>query len=119
MLFTLLSACGQDYGNKLESNEIDIYFTNQKDEELARAIALYWKENHLLGEKKQFLQLERKGKTFELKLIPTEKFNIDKLSFDERSLLLSLQKDLQKLTHSDKLEVVIADSQFNTLFNIN
>lgn len=119
LLFILLSACGQDYGNKLESNEIDIYFTNQKDEEIARNIAVYWKEHNLLGNKKQFLQLENDGNNFFLKLIPSEKFQSDQFSYDERASLKKLQDSLQAIVAPQHLELVIANSQFKTLYNIN
>jgi hypothetical protein len=119
LLIILLGACGQDYGNKLESNEIDIYFTNQKDEEIARKIGLFWKENQLLGTKKQYLQLDRKEKAIELKLIPSEKFDVNQLSFDERSVLKSLQDSLRLYLKNHELELVIADRQFKSLYNIN
>lgn len=115
----LFVACSQDYGSKLESAEMDIFFTNQSDEKLARKIAVYWKENHFLGAKKQFLQLNRKGKSFELKLIAKEKFSMATFSFDERALLKSLQDSLQKVVEPEHLELVIADKQFKTRYNIN
>jgi len=118
-LFILLSACGQDYGNKLESTELDIFFTNSDDEETARNIAVYWKEHQLLGEKKQFLQLERNGQILELKLIPSEKFEPKQFSFDERATLKSLQDSLQKVVQPNRLELVISNRQFKTLYNIN
>jgi hypothetical protein len=119
LLLILLGACGQDYGNKLESNELDIFFTNPDDEEIARNIAMYWKEHQLLGEKKQFLQIERKGQILELKLIPSAKFEPKQFSFDERAILKSLQDSLQKVVHPNRLELVIANRQFKTLYNIN
>jgi hypothetical protein len=115
----LFVACSQDHGSKLESAEMDIFFTNQSDEEIARKIAVYWKENHFLGDKKQFLQLNRKGKSLELKLIAKEKFSVASFSFDERALLKGLQDSLQKVVEPEHLELVIADKQFNTLYNIN
>jgi hypothetical protein len=119
LLIFLFSACGQDYGNKLESNELDIYFTDNHDEDLARKIAEFWKQNKLLGNKKQYLQLSRNKDLVQLKLIPSEKFQAENFSFDERSILKSLQDSLQNKLNLKQLELVIANSQFKTIYNIN
>jgi hypothetical protein len=119
LLFSLISACGQNYGNKLESNELDIYYTDKNDENLAREIGVFWKKNNLLGTKKQYLQLSRYKNTAQLKIIPVEKFESKYLSFDERLTLKTLQDSLNKYLTNNNLELVIANDQFKTLYNIN
>jgi len=118
-LFAFVVACGTNYGNKLESEELDVYFTQIENENIAREVALYWKENQMLGSKKQYLQLDEKDSLFLLKIIPTETFDPQSFSFDERALLKNLQDSLQFLVAPKRLEIVIAKSNFETLYNIN
>ena len=119
--FLLLFAvsCGNDYGNKLESDEIDVFYINPEHEELARNIANYWKENDLLGSKKQSVQLDEENDVLVLKIIPTEKYDPSSFSFDERALLKQLQDSLQSRVHPKRLEIVIANTNFETVHNIN
>lgn len=119
LLIFILNACSVDYGNKLESDELDIFFKNQKDESLAKEIALYWKNHDLLGNKKQFLQLDHVDGIYQLKLIPTDKFDPKSFTFDERALLKQLQDSLQFIVAPKRLELVIANNNFEPLYNIN
>ncbi len=119
MLLFLFCSCGQDYGNKLESSELDIFYTDKNDEDLARNVAGFWKENDLLGKKKQFLHLSRNKNVVQLKLIPSEKFEVKNFSFDERATLKSLQDSLRIALKNNDLELVIANNQFKTVYNIN
>lgn len=119
MILFLFYACGQNYGNKLESSELDVFYTDRNDEDLARNVAVFWKQNDLLGKKKQFLQLSRYKNVVQLKLIPSEKFDVKTFSFDERSILISLQDSLRSHLDNNEIELVIADQQFKTLYNIN
>lgn len=119
LVLFLLIGCGENYGNKLESKELDIYYTDKNDEDLAREIAFFWKKTKMLGAKKQFLQLSRNKNLIQLKLIPSDKFDIEKLSFDERLTLKILQDSLNNDLQMSELELVIANRQFKTVYNIN
>lgn len=113
------SSCNQNYGNKLESEELDIYYADAKYENLAKSIGHYWKQNDFLGEKKQFIRLATEGELTVLQLVISNKADLQNLSFDERRLLLDLQDSLRSLPNAENLELVISDNNFNTLYNIN
>lgn len=120
ILLVLLGSCRQNYGNKLESDQLDVFFAAKDDEELARKVGQYWKSKDLIGTKKQFIRLEKKDGIYYIQLIPSTKFSIEKFSFDERSILKELQDDLQKTVFGEQMvHIVLADNQFNTLYDIN
>lgn len=119
LVFLVFTSCGANYGNKLESDELDVFYKQVENEELARKIALYWKENDFLGAKKQYLQLDEQNEVLLLKIISTEKFNPDTFTFDERAKLRELQDSLQPLVKPKRLEIVIAKNNFETIYNIN
>jgi hypothetical protein len=119
-LMVVLVSCGQNYGNKLESKELDVYFSNSAVENLARKLGKYWKENNLLGAKKQFLRLDKSSNFYSIHLIHSGQFKVQNMSFDERKLLKQLQDSLQKNVFSNnEVHVLICDEQFNPLYDIN
>lgn len=115
----LSSSCNQNYGNKLESDELDIYYVHSRDESLAKNIGLYWKAKGFLGDKKQYLRLDRAENTPTLQLVVSTKEYASGLSFDERKLLLDLQDSLRELRNAKNLEIELCDNNFQTLYNIN
>ncbi len=117
--FLLFSSCGTDYGNKLESEELDVFYTEIDNEPHARNIALYWKNHNMLGSKKQYLQLDEEDDILILKLIATDKFNPASFPFEERLLLKRLQDSLQLIVAPKRLEIVIAEKNFEPIYNIN
>lgn len=120
LTFFGLTSCQQNYGNRLESNELNVYYSHNQDEELARKVAVYWKENDFLTQTKQTLRLNREGDVVHFQLLVSDKESIKELSFDERKQLLGLQKDVQRKAFGDtQVELVICDNQFVELYNIN
>lgn len=118
-LLLISTACNQNYGNKLESDELDIYYVQATDESLAKNIGLFWKTNQLLGDKKQYLRLNRTEKMLTLQLVVSAKEYASGLSFDERKLLLDLQDSLRELPNAKSLEIELCDNNFTSLYNIN
>jgi hypothetical protein len=120
MLILTLVSCQQNYGNKLESNELDLYYTRIEDEALAREVGNYWKENDLLSQQKQSIQLDFINKTYYLNLITKDTANLKNISFDERNILITLQNELRKEIFSElNFSLVLCDNQFKPLYDIN
>lgn len=115
----LLSACGPNYGNEIHGENLTVYFENAGDKDLAKKIALYWKENDLLTGQRQSIQIESKKRKVYLRLIANEPKNGVELSFVELKDMLELQDNIREYTKRDHLEIVICDGQFETLKNIN
>jgi hypothetical protein len=120
-LVLLSSACTKGHGNKLESDQLDIYFEFQEDEERAAAIGKFWKDNELLGDQKQTLRLTKDDKTYLLQLIATDKKEVKNMPFSELKLLLDLQKSINEAIFMDSkpCEILLCDGSFQVLININ
>ena len=119
-LVLVLFSCQQDYGNKLESNELDVYFTRAKDEAKAREIGRYWKEEGFLSTTKQSIQLDYQGDSYILKLIAKDTNELKNISFDERNTLLQLQNAIQKkIFPTENFQLVLCNPTFTTRYNIN
>ncbi len=115
----LLTACGPDYGNEIHGGNLTVYFTDAKDESSAEKVALFWKENDLLTNKAQDLQLVRENGILRLKLIAFEPESATSMPFKERKALLDLQEEVREHLKEPALELVICDEEFEIVYNIN
>lgn len=115
-LVILLMSCNSDYGHKVVGDNLTVYFTDRNDEKLAETIAIFWKENDLIGETKQDLQLVRLTKKIELRIIANDPKNVKNMSFDERKLLAELEQELQKEIGESPLQLVICNNKFEPIY---
>lgn len=119
MAFLLLS-CGGDHGNRVVGDNFTVYFTNKKDQKLAEDIALYFKQNNLISNQKQDIQLTRFNKRFQLRLIATgSKEQVKNMSFEERKLLTELQTSLYKNVIKKPFDLVICNNKFEPIYTLN
>lgn len=119
----ILSSCSSDFGNKIQGGELTVHYPKSKDVEMAKQVALFWKDNDFLTGKPQDLQLLSEDNRFVLKIIASEyKMESFEISIEEKMTLLKLQKKLndQLLGDTPKvLEIEIAKNNFETIENIN
>ena len=114
-----MSSCGTDYGNQVQGGNLTVFFNEVEDQEFAERIALYWKDNQLMTESKQDLQLFHTGAKFELRLIANDPSTTTQMPFDERKLLMDLQGELRTHLALQQLDLVICDNEFEPIYNIN
>lgn len=120
LLLILFFACEENKGNRIEGEKIILFFDDKANFGTAKRIAEFWKENDFLGEKRQYLKLSKYGDVFYLSLIAEDKKSVHALSFYERKLLLELQKQIDSLLPKNHYSnIVLCDSNFEPLFNIN
>ena len=115
----LLTACGSDYGNEVRGGNLTVYFLNADDQQLAEKIARFWKENELLTDKKQDLQLTKTGDWYALHIIANEPKIVKDMPFDERRILLGLQSELQSELGVNNFQLIVCNSSFEPIYNIN
>ena len=116
----LFQSCSSGNGNKVSGENLDIYFTDKKDEQKATELAFFWKENNLIGKRKQSLKLLKSKDNFLLYLICTEPEKLNELPIHEKNLLLDLQDSLNaKVFNPIPCNIYLCDQEFNPLININ
>lgn len=113
----LLTSCASRYGNSVKGGDLTVYFEEQKDEKFAITIAEYLRDNNLLTGKKQDIQLIRVDGRPHLRLI-SNGFE-GQLSFEELKLMLALQDSIRQHVQLSDLEIVISNSKFEEITNIN
>ena len=122
ILTLALAACSKGYGNKLEGENLNIYFEFKEDEKLANELGRFWKKNDLLGSRKQNIRLTKNDEAYLVMLIATENdFQPQGMGFADHKLLFDLQSQLNKIVFKETIncEIVICDGTFNPLYNIN
>lgn len=117
----LLISCTKGHGNKLTDDAIDVYFEFQEDEITANKLGKFWKEKGLTGERKQTIRLTKDEDFFYVQIIANEPKNSGQMPFNELSLLMKLQQELDTTVFKDlsSCQIVICDGSFKPITNIN
>lgn len=118
IVFLILS-CSGDYGNKVVGGNFTVYFTESKDQELSEKIALYFKENDLMSDQKQDVQLARVNDELQLRLIASSVENVKLMPFEERKLLTALKYNLQKEVFKKPFDLVICNDKFEPVYTLD
>lgn len=119
LVYFLLASCGNDLGNKIVGGNLSVYYLESSDKNKAESIARYWKNNDLIATEKQDLQLVHFEDGYELRIIAKDPDGVSKMPFNERKLLSDLQKDLSDSVNLVGLELVLCNSNFEPIYNIN
>lgn len=119
-LFTALFACSDKHGNKVKGGNLTVYFTNEEDKSLATDLAILWKNNDLLTDESQDLQISRIGKGYVVNIIAREPKEVSKMTFAEHKALVDLQKMIRDSVFKEKsVDLIVCDNQFKPILNIN
>lgn len=119
LLFVLIS-CGENLGNRVEGDNICIYFQDKSDLKLAKKIGQFWKKNELVGSKKQSLKLSKEGNSYLLHLIANEPKSLDKMPFEQQKILIDLQQELSQFVgKNEKVVLVLCNSKFEEIKRIS
>ncbi|MDC3252672.1 hypothetical protein OAU25_00295 [Crocinitomicaceae bacterium] len=115
----ILTACSQEYGNRVVGGNLSVHFTESKDETIASKLAVFWKENDLISETPQDIQLSRTNQGYRLSIIASNEFDPEQIRFKERKALLELRAMLENEVFLDKhFELVLSDNQFKPILHI-
>lgn len=119
LLITLFS-CTEEQGNKVTGGNLAVYYVDVKDEALAEDLALFWKNNDLLTEEQQDIQISRHKKGYHVSLIAREPKKVKDMSFSEQKALFDLQEMIRDSVFKEKnVDLIISDNQFKPILNIN
>ena len=92
----LIVSCSKGFGDKIESGNTTIFYTNKNEKVVAEKLAKYWTKNQIDGKEKQFIRILKFKEVYHLQLILREEFKKSGLSFEEMKLFTELQSDLNK-----------------------
>ena len=119
-VFFLFTSCIEELGNRVVGDNLSIYYLEKSNKDKAELIAEFWKDNDLIiSAKQQDLQLVQFNDRYELRLIAEDIKNINRMPFIERKMLLDLQKSISDSLNLKGLQIVLCDSNFEPIFNIN
>ena len=95
-----------------------VYFVDEIDEDKAKKVAFYWKENGLITGERQDLQIVKLSDSHQLNIIKSFE-DVKIIPFEERKLLLNLQAKLEEEIFTDGLEIIICNDKFESIHKIN
>jgi ribosomal protein S25 len=113
VVFTVLVACGVDYGSHVQSDKVTVYYTKGVEKSLAKEVLSYWENEGFTSTNHQYLQLTTSESIFQLKIIPSDTSFLTSLPFYLIEPLQTLEEELKdKLFKEVQFELVLTDNQF-------
>jgi hypothetical protein len=120
ILIEIICSCTKGYGTVHVQKNLTIYYNNNKDVNTVKELANYWISRKLILDKPQTIRYFHADTICQLQLIKTPSFNPKTLNFDAIKELQNLEDELNGTIFSkNKVDVVICDSRFNVLNNLN
>lgn len=112
----LLLSCGMPLGDRVDSENLSVYFEAGISKEEAITFSRFWQKNNFVGEAKQTIQLAPVSQqTVQVKLIENESYNEQPISIQEASLLSELKRQLEREVFGREVIIVITDNTFRPL----
>ena len=119
LLLTGVSACGDDNGHRVLGENLTVYYLDSEDQKLAEDLAIFWRDNDLLSNNKQDIQLVKDDSGYQVRIIAFNPKEVNAMPLEERALLLDLQKQLNDSLFQNDAELVICNSKFKPIYSIN
>ena len=113
----LIVSCSKGFGDKIESGNTTIFYTNKNEKVVAEKLAKYWIKNQIDGKEKQFIRILKYKEVYHLQLISKEDFKSSALSFEEIKLFTELQSELNKYVFTSlPCKIILCDGNYKELY---
>lgn len=112
-LLSFVFSCGQSMGDRIDIDELKVFYLEPFEKNEAVKFAKYWRDNGFLGDEPQFIQLSiSENNIVQIKLIEKEKYHNQYLSIKEQALLSDLERLLEKDVFNKSVVITITDNTF-------
>jgi len=114
-----LSSCSTDDRHHFDGGNLTVYFLEESDAEVAKAIAFFWKENDLLTGNQQDLQVRKEGGRDIVSMIAKDPKSVENMPLDEVQLLSQLKKKLYVEVFDEKaFTLEICNNKFEAIYTV-
>lgn len=115
VILALSSACGVPMGDRVDGENLSVYYLEGVEKKRAVQFATYWQERGFAGDRKQTIQLEHENGEILVKIIERKAYQNDELSIEAQSQLQELARTLEKKIFDQKTRIVITDNTFRPI----
>ncbi len=120
-LFFLISltACSSNTENRVNGDNLTVYFPDASNEQFAEKVAIYWKDNDLITGVNQDLQLINTKEGYQLNLIQSDAFKNEQVKFEDQKLLSILKDSLENKIFNANLIIAVCNNKFEPIYKVN
>jgi len=115
LLGSIFTACGVSMGDRIDTENLQVYYLDNVTKDEAIAFTQFWKKNQLIGSEKQTIQLDRVEDIFTVKLIEKKAFHEKALSVPEQASLYELRRMIEEQVVKGAVEIQITDNTFRPI----
>lgn len=112
---SVLLGCGIPMGNRVDANNLQVYYLENVSKSKAIAFAEFWKSNGFVGDRKQVIQLDKDDKGYSVKIIERSDYHEENLNIEEQSQLQELEYTLEEEVFDDNATIIITDNTFRPI----
>lgn len=111
----LLTSCGENLGNRVDTKNLKVYYLESVPKDLAIEFTEFWRDNDFVGDSPQYIQLDKENDLYIVRLIEKEKYHGTPLSIEEQGKLNELERTLSKQIFKKRTIIEITDNTFREL----
>ena len=101
---------------KTKDEKLTVFYLEKVPKNKAIKFLKYWKENGLIGEESQVIQLDvLEDGSIAVKLIEKSIYHKESLSIHEESLLQELERNLEEKVFEQEVTIIITDNTFRPI----
>jgi len=118
VLLALLSSCSKGYGEKIENENVIVFYLDKAHKKEAQKLLDFWVEEQFNSDKKQYLRLLGDAKNnYSVQLIASPNFDPKTISFEEIKLFTELKYRLDtEVFKPQTCKIVICDGTFRPIY---
>lgn len=114
-----LTACSSNTENRVNGDNLTVYFPDASNEQFAEKVAIYWKDNDLITGVNQDLQLINTKEGYQLNLIQSDAFKNEQVKFEDQKLLSILKDSLENKIFNANLTIAVCNNKFEPIYKVN
>jgi hypothetical protein len=103
-------------GDSVKTENLTVYYLDGVPKNKAIKLLKYWKENGLIGDEAQVIQLEvLEDKSIGIKLLEKSIYLQQSLTIHEQSLLQELERNIESKVFEQEATIIITDNTFRPI----
>lgn len=115
IFISVLLGCGIPMGNRIDADNLQVYYLENVSKTKAIAFAEYWKANGFVGDRKQVIQLDKNDNGYSIKLIERSDYHKQHLSIEDQSQMQELEYNLEEEVFNGNATIIITDNTFRPI----
>ena len=115
LLLSLFVSCGINLGNRVDSPNLKVYYSQKVTKNQAIDFSNFWQLNGMVGNELQTIRISSIENVIHIQLIQNRIYNGKVIDINEISQLQELERNLEKEVFDADVSIIICNDKFEEL----